>query len=327
MRQYEFHDTSELEEISNQLARATQHPIHVDLGSEYHGHAGEEVSPEPERPVHQDDLSVVWNNRDDRRAYVSSDRYELVQHREVIDKIRSAVGSTTGSIDFGMIRDYGEKVDGIIVFGDQENATIDMRDLLGDDYIPPEGRPDTDPTAETSQWRDAIGLGMRFRNSFDGGTKVGGSTMGYRYICQNWLVWSEAEIGRVEQIHTHELTEDFFADIIQDVFSVKDETESILVESEEEEFPLTWAPQILEDAGFGRNYQKAILNRLDGHIDNEETTLWRLYNATTSYLDHEVAHDVGNGVYNSRQKRAWNILTMDEIRPPEEEPEELAEAL
>jgi hypothetical protein len=168
MRVHEFQSVAELEDVEQRLARGSMHPVYADLD-------GDPDDTEPGDDLErQGDRYAIWNNRDDRRAYIGSERYELVQHREVIDAIREAVSRTAGDIDKGVIRDYGSKVDGVLVFGNQEEARVDVEELLGSGYVPPEG---------SNYARDRLGLGMRFKNSFDGGTKVGGSTMGYRYIC------------------------------------------------------------------------------------------------------------------------------------------------
>lgn len=328
MKQYEFYDVDEFAKFANPgespLAKATRHSVYADRKHQF----GEE--PEGRKDYHElGQKSAVFNNRDDELAYMSSDMYDLIQHHEVFSAIQTAIDETVGSIDFGMVRDYGARVDGIVVFGNQEEANIDMRALLGDDYIPPEGRPQTDPTAEDSPWRDSIGLGMRFRNSFDGGTKVGGSTMGYRYICQNWLVWDEAEIGAVERQHTRQVEEadglepDFFADIIQDVFDVKSTVESTFMDAEAIDVPLTWVPGLLERHGFGKNYQKRITGRVlaqdTSSVEEDQTTMWRLYNATTSELDRKTAVDSSAYTYDYYQSYAWDMLTSEPEEPEENE--------
>lgn len=326
MRQYEFHSTDEYEQFTNPeespLAEATRHSVYADRKHTF----GEE----PEGRKDYEEIaskSAVFNDRDGELAYMSSDIYDLIQHHEVFDAIKTAVDSTVGEIDFGMVRDYGARVDGILVFGNQSEAQIDMRELLGDSYIPPEGRPNTDPTAEDSRWRDSVGLGMRFRNSFDGGTKIGGSTMGYRYICQNWLVWDEAQIGAVERSHTRSrdaedgLEPDFFVDIINDVFEVKDEVSSVFKEAAETELPLTWVPGILERHDFGKNYQKRITGRVLAQDpesrSEEETSLWNVYNATTSELDRKTAVDSSAYTYDYYQSFAWGMVN-DEAGSPDE---------
>ena len=336
MQQYEFYDVGEFEQFTSEgrtpLATAKRHPVFADMrhevGEENVGQRNyEEITSK----------NAVFNERDDELAYMSSDRYDLIQHHDVLQAIKTAVDETTGGIDYGMIRDYGARMDGILVFSNQDEAKIDMRELLGDDYIPPEGRPNTDPTAEDSRWRDTVGLGMRFRNSFDGGTKVAGSTMGYRYICQNWLVWDEAEIGSVERQHTRSVDEsdglepEFFADIIQDVFEVKSDVETTFLDAEATEVPLTWVPGILERHDFGANYQKRITGRILNHEpvsdDGDETTIWRVYNATTSELDRNTAVDSSAYTYDYYQSYAWNMMNAEseEASEPEESLEDLNE--
>lgn len=333
MQQYEFYDIENFEQFTDPdetpLARATRHSVYADRKHEFN------ETPEGRKNyVEIPEKSAVFNNRDDELAYMSSDRYDLIQHDEVFSAIQTAIDETVGDIDFGMVRDYGARVDGILVFGNQEEANIDMRELLGENYIPPEGRPQTDPTAEDSRWRDSVGLGMRFRNSFDGGTKVGGSTMGYRYICQNWLVWDEAEIGVVERQHTRErdaedgLEPDFFADIIQDVFDVRETVEDAFISAEELDVPLTWVPDILDEHGFGKNYQKRITGRVldQTPVDTEgkETTMWRVYNATTAELDRKTAVDASAYTYDYYQSYAWDMMT-SEIEEPEDPKGDLEE--
>lgn len=321
MIQREFHSTEELDTITESLATASQHPVYTDLGREYEGEieGTDEMSPiEDLRP--QPDLTMVWNNREDVRAYISSDEYELVQHEEVLDMIRDAVDQTVGSIDFGMIRDYGSVFDGILVFGNQDEASINLAELLGDDYLPPEERPETDPTATTSRWRDAVGIGMRFQNSWDGSKKIMGSTMGYRYICQNWMVWNEQTIGRVERAHVGEIGDDFFEDLIFEVFDTKTPLSTIILQAENNELPLDWVPGVLEQAGFGKQYQKRIGARVLGQrrYRDSATTMWRLYNAATYELDHEVAPESTLTTYNVHQNKAWRLITSDPEAPEEE---------
>lgn len=330
----EFHSEDELEQIKNNLAVATRHPVVIDRTSDYQAVVEGDYEPRTATNV-MPDRSAIWNSRDDRLAYISTGKYNLVQHREVIDAIEEAIDMTVGEIDFGVVRDYGEQVDGILVFGNQAEANIDMSELLGDSYIPPEDRPETDPTAETSRWRDTVGLGMRFTNSFNGAKKISGSTMGYRYICQNWLVWDEETIGERTEAHVREYDEDdglaegFFEPLIMEVFDIREDVQEILVEAEGIDVPLTWVPGLLEEIGYGRNYQKRIAERTLGYNNpsDEETTLWRLYNAVTREIDHHTAESVGLGTYNAHQSRAWNLVHRDDVEEPEEtmELEELVE--
>jgi len=310
-----FENIGELEDISSSLARASRHPLYVDLGADYADPRSLHQTSQKEIAADFESLEwhVIWDNREDELAYIGSEIYNLIQHREVIDAIRDAVENTVGTIDKGVIRDYGTKVDGVLVFGNQDRARINVEELVGDGYVPPEG----------ADWvNDRLGLGCRFRNSFDGGMRLGGSTMGYRYICGNWLVWGEEEIASKDALHLRQADEgigvdaEFFEGIIHEVFDEKGYLEDIIKAAiEDGEFPKVWSAGVLEQAGFGRNYQKAILRELDSWEVGENIDQWILYNAATTYLDNDKFQSVGNGIYNKQQGRAWEILELEPQKP------------
>lgn len=329
MQKHEFDTMAGLDEVANGLARASRHPVHVDLGTDY-GEAGaiplnqqtldqrrslEQVADNVEP---QDDLYAIWNSREDERAYIGSKRYRLIQHREVLDVIAEAVSNTRGSIDKGVVRDYGDHVRGVLVFGNTDEAVIDVHELVGDGYVPPEG---------AGYARDRLGLGMRFENSFNGRSGFGGSTMGYRYICQNWMVWGEEQIADRSDYHIrgsdddHGVPPEYYEELIHSVFERRDMLEGVVKESVEEgEIPLEWAPQLLADAGFGKNYQRRITGRLlsqdkerDGYVN-----VWDVYNAATYHLDHDMVQGLGPETYDRHQADAWDVLQVDP-RPPEED--------
>jgi len=343
MELHEFENMGEFEEIKNGLARASRHPIHVDLGAKYveagverlasaeFGDGRNNVIDRLERIQPQHDLHTVWNNRDDRRAYIGSSRYNLIQHREVLDAIQAAVDQTTGSIEKGIVRDYGEHIDGVLIFGDQDNAIIDVEDLVDDGYVPPENN--TGDNAWASGIRDRLGLGIRFHNSFNGRSGYGGSSMAYRFICQNWMVWGEETIESKSGYHIKGVNEapgvnsDYFEAVIEAVFEQREPLEGIVKNSiEDGELPLTWTPSVLEDVGFGRNYQKRITAQLiewEGD-DDGSTNLWNVYNAATYYIDHGRINNLGPERYNHHQSNAWKILE-NEPSAPDEEIENLQE--
>jgi hypothetical protein len=323
MRSEEFHSVSELEELSNGFARASRHPLHADLSTEYDDRDPAGLD-DADGTIPMNDTHVIWNNREDRRAYIGSQRYNLVQHREVVDAIREAVDRTVGGIEKGVVRDYGEHVNGTLVFSNQEGARIDVGELVGDGYVPPEG----------SDWtRDRLGLGMRFHNSFDGRSGFGGSTMGYRFICANWMVWGEQEIAERSSYHIKGDDEgvgidpDYFVEVIDAVFERKERVESVVKTAVEDgEVPLSWTPGLLEGAGFGKNYSRNIVHRL---LDMEQTredhtTMWHLYNAATAHVDHDRGPSLGPERYDHHQENAWAML-VEEPEAPEEEVEELEE--
>jgi hypothetical protein len=267
----------------------------------------------------------VYNNRDDRLAYIGTDKYRITQHEEVLRVIDDAVGQTVGEIDIGQIRDFGERIDGMLTL---EGHSVDVEELVDDGYVPPEGEVMTDRAEEFQGFgehdgtvRDVLGVGVRFANSFDASERIRVETMGYRYICQNWMVWGEETIGEFTQLHIDELSQSDVETLIFDVLEQRSEVEGLIVDSiQDDDYPLTWAMPALDDAGFGPNYQKRILKKLRdyGAVD-DEFRRWDLYNAVTEYLDHDTMQlgddGVNPNVYDRHQGRAIQIL-MEEIDSP-----------
>lgn len=314
-----FEGLAEFRETLPQLAHASSHPVYIDLDSQY----GEETSSLSNAV--QVEHQGVYNNRDDRLAYIGTDKYRITQHEEVLRVIDDAVGQTVGEIDIGQIRDFGERIDGMLTL---EGHSVDVEELVDDGYVPPEGEVMTDRAEEFQGFgehdgtvRDVLGVGVRFANSFDASERIRVETMGYRYICQNWMVWGEETIGEFTQLHIDELSQSDVETLIFDVLEQRSEVEGLIVDSiQDDDYPLTWAMPALDDAGFGPNYQKRILKKLRdyGAVD-DEFRRWDLYNAVTEYLDHDTMQlgddGVNPNVYDRHQGRAIQIL-MEEIDSP-----------
>ena len=312
MEKREFHSMNELESIKGQLAEASRRPVYISLADEYQkpNRGDNMMLPRnvSDEMVELRNKSALWNERDQQVEYMSSDEYELVQHHEVLDMVQDTIDRTVGDVDMGVIRDYGSQIDGTLVFSNLENARINVEDIVNTEgYIPPEGQ--VDPRGG-SRARDTLGLGMRIGNSFDGSKQIYASTMGYRFICANWLIWGEEEIASTQRAHIGEIDESFFESVIEEVFEVKDQVSDIIRDSEDQEIPLEWVPELLEEAGYGTNYAKRITGRaLRQETQRDgETTSWRLYNAATSELDNKRADKINKWSYDRHQDRAWKLL-------------------
>lgn len=319
MESHSFQGLSEFRDALPELARASNHPVHVDLGR---SHAdGQDPPGDPQLVEDQ----AIWNARDDNLAYIGSDNYEITQHEEVLGYIDDAVGQTVGEIDIGRIRDYGERIDGMVTL---DGHNVDVGELVGDGYVPPESELVDDPTisvdeafASDGSVRDILGVGVRFANSFDASERIRLETMGYRYICQNWLVWGEETIGEFTQLHIDELRAEDVEELIFDVIDKREEQEDIIVGAATDEIPLSWVIPVLEEVGFGARYQKKIINAVRSYGSVTDTcTRWELYNAITNHLDHQVVGEVNPNVYDRHQDKALKILTQDVSSPSEEVP-------
>lgn len=321
MRTKQFEGLAEFREVVPELAQASNHNVFIDVGSDYEQEAGEPLNPVPV------ERQAIWNSRDDELAYIGSDSYEITQHSDVLSHIDDAVGKTVGEVDIGYVRDYGERIDGLVTLKDHN---VDVGMLVGDGYVPPEGEILDDRTATVEDAknadgtvRDILGVGVRFNNSFDASERIRLETMGYRYICQNWMIWGKETIGEFEQLHIEELEAEDVEELITDVVDKKKNIESMIVDSNSDKLKWEWISPLLEEAGFGRNYQRRIIEKLrsyNGVNEDEEIRRWDLYNAITDHLDHDTVQKVAPDVYNGHQGRAIKILTEDVSSPNEEVP-------
>lgn len=320
-RTHTFEGLGEFRDMVPQLATASAHPVYVDLGEGYDANNidGTTVT-EAQQLRHQ----AIWNDRDDNLAYIGTDDYEITQHSELLQVIDDAVGQTVGEIDIGRVRDYGSRIDGMVTLN---GHNVDVGALVGDGYVPPEGELMSDRAEEFKGFgehdgtvRDILGVGIRFGNSFDGSERIQLETMGYRYICQNWMVWGKETIGEFEQLHIRELDAGDIENLIFDVIEKKDDQEAMIVESVEDTFPVSWVPGLLENIGFGARYQKHITQKLHSYqgVDEGDVSRWDVYNAATDYLDHEVAESVNPNVYDRHQEKVTRLLTEDASAPEEE---------
>lgn len=323
-----FEGLGELKEVQPQLAQASAHPVYVDPDNVFNPEGNESIGG-PRQVDHQ----AIWNSRDDRLSYIGSEKYEITQHNDIINYITDAVNATVGEIDIGRIRDYGERIDGMITL---EGHNVDVGELVGDGYVPPESEildnrtaSVEDAKASDGSVRDILGVGIRFGNSFDASERIRIETMGYRFICQNWLIWGKETIGTYEQLHINELDAQNVEDLIFDILDKQEQIEGIVKDTATDtEYPLSWAIPSLKEIGFGPRQSKHILQVLRdyGTVD-DSFSRWELYNAVTAYLDHDVVADVNANVYDRHQGKAAQLLTQELSSPSEDELEASAEIL
>lgn len=340
MRIHEVDSVEALRQTSqDRLAHASPYNVYVDKGTKYNPNRNPRSQPKDAHLAIDDSdednpkvPQAIWNERDNRFAYLGSKKYELTQHFEVIQNLIDAVEGTTGEIDAAMIRDYGERIDGIAIL---EGHTIDVGEIVGDGYVPPEnalmessgeqfygdeGEWGGAPGDNTGSVRDILGVGVRFRNSFNGQEPIFGETVGYRYISQNWMVWGESVIGTKRQTHMQELGPAFFGDLIDDVIEQLGDVEDVIANASGAMIDADQVPPLLKEAGFGKNYVKRISGQVIDYVGaDDQINIWTLYNAVTYVLDHYTAEErqVNPGVYDNHEERAAGILT-GEVEAPDE---------
>lgn len=323
-RIHRFEGLGEFRETVDKLATASAHPVVADLGRSYGTDDEELVDPHPL------DHQAIWNTRDDELSYIGTDVYTITQHHEILDVVDRAVGETVGEIDIGRIRDFGDRIDGMLTL---HGHNVDVEELVGEGYIPPEGELLDDRTQDTESAfqsdgtvRDILGVGVRFGNSFDASERISFETMGYRYICQNWMVWGEETIGEFTQLHVDELNATAIEELIFDVVDKQEQVGDLVREAVEDELKWSWVDPFLEDAGFGKNYRKRIIEtvRAYGGVSGDKLRRWDLYNGITDHLDHHVMvggdDGVNPNVYDRHQSKAQYVLKNEAKSPSEEVP-------
>lgn len=312
MEERTFGSLGEFRDIVPSLARASSHNVYIDVGNEYDPFAGKlNETGEPEYPMAVN-KQAIWNDRDNSLAYMGSEEYTITQHATTMELIDDALGHAVGDIGIGRVRDYGEVVDG---FATLEGHDIDVMELCDGGYVPPARADMADPTLTTQEakdddgWvRDRLGVGIRFQNSFDGSRTLTVETMGYRFICQNWLLWGEQEIGSQKMVHVNALDREIIEDLIFDVMEKKDDIEEQIVLSAGEEYPIETVPNILDDVGFGVHYANNITETLLTFDNERMVSLWDIYNATTQHLDHERVTEVVPETYQKYQRSAAEMF-------------------
>lgn len=301
-----FDSLGEFRDIFPKLASASSHNVYIDIGDSYTP-ANSEATDELTYGVCVDKQSI-WNDRDSELAYIGSDNYTITQHADVLRTIDDALGKTVGEVGIGAVRDYGSYIDG---FATLEGHSIDVAELVGEGYVPPDGA-----GADDGHATDTLGVGIRFQNSFDGSEKLVLETMGYRFACQNWLLWGSEEIGSQQMLHVRNLDQGRVEDLIFEVVDEKETVEETIIASTGETYPIEAVPEVLHNVGFGATYTKNITRLLQTFdIDQQNVSLWHIYNATTQHLDHDVVDGVVPETYQTWQQAATNIF-MGEVGDP-----------
>lgn len=315
MRTRRFEGLDGLTDVADKLATASAHDVYIDIGREYKPPIPADERSDPAYPK-QTDRQAIWNARDGDLAYIGSNEYEITQHADVLGVITDALKQSSSEVGFGAIRDYATHIDGFVTL---EGHNIDVYDLVGDGYRPP-ARPDmaneymTDIGAqENGNWTtDDLGVGLRFKNSFDGSKKILLETMAYRHICQNWMILGKETIGSHQMLHVDILNPDDVESVIGMVIDDKDSIASQIHDAVHERYPIHFIPDALRHVGFGPTYRQWIIDTLAAFdINKRDVSLWQTYNAITQHLDHEVVSDIRAEAYQGHQERASRVLMGD----------------
>lgn len=241
-----------------------------------------------------DDYQCVYNADQKEPAMITSDKYTIVQHKEVFDSFIAGC-KDLGLQGFGTIWNGGNRVAVEISFKGKNIKDPTAGHIAGDDKAAPK----------------TIALGVRLTNSYDKSLSIHGQLFGYRSACSNGMLLGKfmkeisIEQRHIGQIDITEKMETFLKAIIN---SERDLNELV---SETIKDTLEW------DIAF-KVLKKIFENRHSKHIEEilkkvgvavvsvkdlktgkesfeyvfndkehaKKVSRWDLYNAVTNYLTH-----------------------------------------
>lgn len=211
-----------------------------------------------------DGWKAIYNTTDGRIAAIVTDKYQLVQHRDFFSTALEAIKNLDLEVGHVSVKDARERVDFEVVPVDAE--------IFGG---------------------ERIALGLRLSNSINASIGARVEAYGLRLVCTNGLI-GRTVFGGKSMIHVGEnISVERVADGIEEVIPIaKANLNKVVLSASSAQ--VGNAKEVLEEAGFGKIYQKEIIAGFyAGTIDPEtgeasrELTRWDLYCRATEVIDHK----------------------------------------
>jgi len=235
-------------------------------------------------------FKAIWNTGKDKIATIVSDRYNLVQHKTVIDAVADAISNLNISANAN-VRDSGNKVFVDIEF-DQAKLYIDENE-------------------------EFIG-GIRIINSYDKSTGIIVAPRLLRLACMNGMVVDKGFVSGYQIKHTTKLTEDFegiISSMIKDMINSNEKLKAMVNDCIGDSIEWELMDRILNSLSGGKKHFEALKEIL---VKVENPTRWDLYNSFTSYATHDA--QLRPAVEQRLQKIAQKVLvTHSQVLDPKKE--------
>jgi len=246
-----------------------------------------EVSPlyVGEAPIQKkvDGFKVIWNTDKDEAVTVVSNRYNLVQHEEVVSAVADAIQNLNISAN-ARVRNGGNRIFVDIEF---DNAKLYVKEV-GEEFIG----------------------GIRVINSYDRTTGIIVAPRLLRLSCSNGMVVQHGFIKGYNIKHTAKLEKDFQATIelmVKDMIDNNDKLKALVNDCIGDSIEWELMEKILKSVSGAKKHFEAIKEILDNDSKSlHELTRWDLYNAFTNYATH--GEQLSPNVENLMQKKAERIL-------------------
>lgn len=215
---------------------------------------------------------AIYNVTDEQTAAVVTKKYQLVQHAEFFKPALKAVKALGIQVEYVRVMDSRERVDMELI----PESTENMRG-------------------------QEIALGLRLSNSIDGSIAARVQAYGLRVICINGMI-GRTLFGGKSMIHVgRNVNVEGLADDIEEILPMAvNNLNTIIREGMDTE--VIHAETVLEEAGFGGDYQDEITEEFAGN------TRWELYCEATRIVDHD-HEDVKESTREDLHRKANAILT------------------
>lgn len=203
----------------------------------------------------------VWNETSNKLACIASKKYNIVQHREVLEALSESLMdlnlSVRGTIEY---YDDGDEMRAIVLFNEH---------VLKDDS------------------EDGVLLGFRVVNSYNCSKGFRGDIYAYRLVCTNGLSMPVFDDGVYKRIHIGEFSASAgITEFIEKVIRLKPQFQRLIENSMQVELEKeAWVP-IIERLVKHKKHQKRILELFNA-VPKAKMSKWDIYNVFTDYMSHQ----------------------------------------
>jgi len=221
-----------------------------------------------------EDVQVAGKNREQFKAVVNqttqhieaivSDRYTLIQHREVFEPVIVAM------------RNLGVRIQGKVT---RDGGRIYADILFNDDRFKHD-------VSDDSEKGDIINFGMRFFNSYDKTTSFGAEVFAMRLVCKNGMI-RPVNIKSIREIHSG--NKRFVVKAIANLFkSLAEESPKfadVVSRAREEIVTLQMMKELFATWHLGKKHVKVLMQKIR---KLDEKNQWNIYNVLTDYITHNM---------------------------------------
>lgn len=263
----EIKNTSEVLSKTRGLSEAVSMPVYVHTGM---------------GPQEIKDKQAIWNMETNTVSSVTSNRYQIIQHRDVFGAVHDAL-SELGIEVAGRLDNHYHFVKADLVF---QNQGVPVRDDA-----------------------DGIQLGIRVMNSYNLKSAFRLEMFGFRTVCQNGMSMGHTMEVREIVFHTGEektheklleITRKFIKNVIDSNLTLQKYVDTMIKDTMEWSIIEKIIPGLIKR----KKHLKQVLTRLE---PGKTVSRWDLYNAITNYISH--GESLTDSAIRHLEQRSKMVLT------------------